>query len=438
MKPIRLANNSQIKTMLWVMHHQENQLPAVIFTQVEEKRKTMPVADLSRLSMSSSLFSAPPQMNLPGLKLQPMKEMPAVQQKTETVAVDPAYDLDKFTYYTFSHCRTYILEKDAFKGLTAQSGIKFKPGDIIIIYPTALGGGERVIPFKAADKPWDENIQAIEKGVKDALKARDVDFGHITFLSGVREHLLHLSDELLEDAETAGAHFRTEIEQLNAYWNDVITQKDQALTEAAEQLQRQKAYNTRLEEDKTRLRVEFAKERDKLQAEIETHLETIKFLQRRVDQPRSYDGIEAWVTEHVSGRLYLHPKAVSRMLTKSCQCASVDLVCDALDYLATDYWEQRYLQLPKEVALTRCGEKYGRPFDVTHIGSATIEFTPSEYRIKYFKNEQGKEADSDLDYHLRVGNDSENLLRIYFLHDDAAQRIVIGSLPDHLRSVKIQ
>ena len=68
----------------------------------------------------------------------------------------------------------------------------------------------------------------------------------------------------------------------------------------------------------------------------------------------------------------------------------------------------------------------------------TIEFTPSEYRIKYYKNAQGKNADSDLDYHLRVGNDPENLLRIYFLHDDARRRIVIGSLPDHLKTVTVQ
>ena len=88
--------------------------------------------------------------------------------------------------------------------------------------------------------------------------------------------------------------------------------------------------------------------------------------------------------------------------------------------------------------LTRCSEKYGRPFDVSPVGQATIEFTPSEYRIKYFRNVQGKEQDSDLNYHLRVGNDSENLLRIYFLHDDEQRVIVVGSLPDHLRSVKIQ
>ena len=217
-----------------------------------------------------------------------------------------------------------------------------------------------------------------------------------------------------------------------------MTKKDQSFDAVAAQLRRQKEYAARLEDEKTQLREEWAAAQDEMQAELDAHKATIEFLQRRCDQPKDYDGITMWVEKHFSERLFLHPKAISRMLTKSNQCADVALICDALDYLATDYWEQRYKQLPKEIALTRCGEKYGRPFDVIPTGQMTIEYTPSEYRIKYFKNARGKDADSDLDYHLRVGNDPENLLRIYFLHDDARQLIVIGSLPDHLRAVKVQ
>ena len=46
--------------------------------------------------------------------------------------------------------------------------------------------------------------------------------------------------------------------------------------------------------------------------------------------------------------------------------------------------------------------------------------------------------DSDLEYHLRVGNDPESLLRIYFLHDDEKKLLVVGSLPRHLRAVTIK
>ena len=58
---------------------------------------------------------------------------PAAAGKVETVISEPPYDLDKFTYYTFSHCRTYILENAVNKALTSQTGLKFKPGDTIVI-----------------------------------------------------------------------------------------------------------------------------------------------------------------------------------------------------------------------------------------------------------------------------------------------------------------
>ena len=436
MKPIRLKNSSDVKTMLWVTHHAENQLPAVIFTQTAEERAAAPTLPVpGRLRFDDS---PPPGLDLGVIEAYKTREKPAKPGKTETGYADPPYDLDKFCYYTFAHCRTYILEQAAGKGFTSQSGIRFAPGDTIIMYPTALGGGERVIGYKTPEAPWDDSIRALELGVKEALKTRDVDFGGIVFLSGAREHLLRITDELTSGAELADARFRAEIEQLTAYWKNEIAQKDLAIEAAAEQLRRQKEYSARLEDEKSALREEFALERETLRAETDRHLATIEFLKRRYDQPDSYDGIEAWVGEHFSDRLLLHPKAVARMLTRANQCAAVELVCDALDYLATDYWEMRYLRLPQEIALTRCAEKYGRPFEVKPTGQVTIEYTPAEYRIKYFRDSQGRERDSDLDYHLRVGNDPENLLRIYFLHDDERQLIVVGSLPDHLRAVKIR
>ena len=45
--------------------------------------------------------------------------------------------------------------------------------------------------------------------------------------------------------------------------------------------------------------------------------------------------------------------------------------------------------------------------------------------------------ESPLDTHLKVGNSTDNLLRIYFLHDDEKHLIVIGSLPRHLTAVTI-
>lgn len=434
MTPVRLKTSSQVKTMLYVTHHEDNALPTVIFTQPLEERKTVPDFSGRGGLRSGSLLPVPdplpgfPAMGLPG-------QTPGA---ADAAAVDPPYDLEKFCYYTFSHCRTYVLEQSAGKSFSSQSGIVYNPGDTVVIYPTAYGGGKEVIPLKVSDREREETLKLIEYGVKSYLRSRPIDYGNIVFLSGAWEHLLRLSDEVLENAEAAGAGFRQELEQLKTRWKDASAEKDRELDAANSQLRRQKEYSARLESEKAELRSSFADEKDRMQAELDSYRETVECLRRRCDQPKDYDGIEAWVGKYFGGRLLLHPKAVSRMLTKSNQCADVSLVCDALDYLATDYWEQRYCQLSKETALTRCGRKYGRPFDVSPIRQTTIGFTPEEYRIKYFKNAKGKKVSSDLDFHLRVGNDSENLLRIYFLHDDSNRLIVVGSLPDHLRNVKIQ
>lgn len=438
MTPTRLANSSQVKTMLYVTHHADNQLPTVIFTQpVEVKKIPAAAPDLSKLRLNGG-FNAPP-LDLKGFTPPKGFAKPAAAAaNVETVAIDPPFDLEKFCYYTFSHCRTYVLEQAAEKGFSAQTGISFKPGDIIILYPTALGGGDEIITYKSSAEKKEETIRTIELGVKSYLKARPIDFGKIEFLSGAREHLLRLSDELLENAETADAHFKQELEQITAFWKNELNLKGRELDAVNAQLQRQKEYAARLEDEKSKIREDAALDREKLLEEIAAHKETIEFLRRRYDQPTDYDDIPAWVEEHFSGRLLMHPKAIARLCTKSAQCAAVDLICDALDYLATDYWEQRYCQLPKDIALTRCGEKYGRPFEIKPVGTYTIAFTPTDYRIPYFKDERGRVSDSDLDYHLCVGNDPENLLRIYFLHDDKQKLIVIGSLPDHLRAVKVQ
>ena len=436
MTPIRLSNASQVKTMLYATHHADNTMPTIVFTQLKKETKPAPTpADLSKLPINSNPFQSSIHTRLQTIAVSPPE---AQADKVEPASLEPPYNLDKFCHYTFSFCRTYVLEHSADKAFSAQSGVSFQPGEIIVIYPASFGGGTKVFPYNSLSEKRDETFQQIDQTVKSYLKDRPVDFGHIVFLSQAREQLLRASDDLLQNAEEADLRFKQELAQTIAFWKSEIARKDAELEAVATQLRRQKEHTARVEDEKTALREAFAQERDALHGTIAAHEETIRFLQRRNDQPRDYEGIAAWVKTHFSGRLFLHPKAIARMMTKSSQCASVSLVCDALDYLATDYWEQRYLQLPKEIALTRCGEKYGRPFDIKPVGSFTIAYTPNEYRIPYFKDERGHTVDSDLDYHLCVGNDPENLLRVYFLHDDGNQLIVVGSLPDHLRAVKVQ
>lgn len=83
----------------------------------------------------------------------------------------------------------------------------------------------------------------------------------------------------------------------------------------------------------------------------------------------------------------------------------------------------------------RCTQKYNRPFNVAPSGDSSIKKYPKEYKIKYSIGFKGKPTEKPLNLHLRVGNDSDNLLRIYFLYDVEKKLIVVGSLPRHLSTM---
>lgn len=203
----------------------------------------------------------------------------------------------------------------------------------------------------------------------------------------------------------------------------------------AEQVSLQKKYTEQLEIEKRLQRDELVDTLEQSKLELAARDAEISYLKRKISQPKSHNEIATWGENTFTNRLILRPRAVGLLNEKFTRNVNVELICDALDFLAIDYWDRRYARITKEEMLTRCSQKYGWPFEAKPTGTATIEFTPSEYKIKYFIDSSGKEVDSDLEYHLRVGNDPENLLRICFLHDDAKKLFIVGLLPHHLRAV---
>ena len=114
------------------------------------------------------------------------------------------------------------------------------------------------------------------------------------------------------------------------------------------------------------------------------------------------------------------------------------LLCDAIEYLATEYRDLKRGAIQWEDATHRCSEKYGRPFEVTGCGEVSVEMYASQYKIKYQMGAKGKPVESVLDEHLKVGNTAGNLIRIYFLYDSQRDVIVVGSLPYHLKVAQIK
>ncbi|NLX92593.1 MAG: hypothetical protein GXZ02_01785 [Clostridiales bacterium] len=119
---------------------------------------------------------------------------------------------------------------------------------------------------------------------------------------------------------------------------------------------------------------------------------------------------------------------------KKLTAAEVDmpLMCDCIEFLATEHRDYLLRKINQDEMNTRCSEKYNRPFIVTASGDGSINAYPHEYKIKYGLSAKGKPVEKALNLHLKIGNDAEGLIRINFLYDKESELIVIGSLPKHL------
>lgn len=361
-----------------------------------------------------------------------------LSQETDYHPQKPPYNMTRFAEYTATYCRTYLLSDKLFERFCTLTKTEANPGDIFILEPVQFGGIVQVIPLKKNKTRQLEAIEHLKKKIYAYCKDKDISFGQIAFLSAARKSLLYSTEKILHQSREVFQERQQERSLLEAQWMLELQKKDKAYQALSCQLERQRQYLTRVEQEQKTLCQNHADELKRLQNILEKKNEYIAYLKRKLSQPQGHHEIAAWVEKNFQNRLVLHPKAISLLEEKSNKTVSVGLICDALDFLATDYWERRYHRISNEEMNSRCSEKYGRPFIISPIGTTTIERTPGQYKIKYFTGNKGKPVETSLEFHLRVGNDPRNLLRIYFLHDDEKKLIVVGSLPRHLKAVTIQ
>lgn len=419
----RITTLQQIRSLQGILKNTENQLPCVVFTQVKEA----PVQpDLSAL-----LYE-------PSYKATDIPSLPHNFKIKASEAQDPPYDIARFAKNGVTYCRVYLLDDSLLEQFSKLMKVSLSPGDIAVFEPRVYGGKVWTLPFKPSKVRQDEAMTLLCEKMYRYPREKKVSFGHIAFLSAARESLLHSTADALQQSEEVAGEWAQRLTLLESNWKAELRKKNDEINALSGQLERQYQYQTRLEQEKEQLRRERELELAHYKNIVEEKEEDIAYLKRKLSQPKEHDQIASWVEEHFAGRLVMHPKAIALLKDKPARSISIDLICDALDFLATDYWDRRYRRISVGEMNNRCSEKYGRPFEVKPTGMTTIEFTPAQYKVKYFSGAMGKPVESPLDYHLGVGNDPESLLRIYFLHDDEKKLIVVGSLPRHLKTVSIQ
>lgn len=343
----------------------------------------------------------------------------------------PPYEVFRFggAFTGFAH--VYVLEPQLLEQLNQLENMQLQPGDVVVLEPQCFKGNKKIFTVKDVAI----NNKLIQKYIFTYPREKNVDFGDICFLSGARDVLVNTTQEAKEYSTEQEKHFALQQSILEAQWKAKLEEKNLALGRQESQLNKQSQQINILEYEKKQQQQEFVQQLARQQIILTEREEYIKFLEERVNRPTTKRELPDWVESKLSKHLVLHPRAIAALEAATINPERLTLIYDALEHMATDYWECRYAGLSEEERLNRSSRKYNRGFEITVNSDSSIATYASQYKIPNYENLKGEKETRDMKFHMKAGNKAEHLVRIYFFFDDERKLLVVGSLPEHLPTV---
>ena len=346
------------------------------------------------------------------------------------------YDTTLFVKARLAYVHSFHLPADQFDSFKKIHRINVESGDILFLEPYDMGGG--YLRYSYSERQKEKNFSSLMELSRDYLRKKSVSFDNVLFLPGAKKLLFeryrqaHMSvEDTVKDYEERIQTLQEEYRNKLMDRNDRIQQQASKITRLKNQLDNEHA---RVEE----IQSNTAKEIEAVHKKMAQMVDRMQYLESLPKRPRTPQEIPDWVQNRFAGRLEFHQRAIRLIQSVSVNDIDMQLLCDAIEYLAMEYRDLKAGIIARDEVNQRCSEKYGRPFDVTGCGDTSIEMYSHQYKIKYKLGFKGKPIETPLNEHLKVGNTAGNLIRIYFLYDDERKVIVVGSLPHHLKVAQIQ
>ena len=415
-------------------------MPAVIFCDYLPEKSPEEFAvpkmefnlEKSPFDLSAMLKTA----NTPAHTLSLHATTESMRASTEKGIPFVPYDTDLFVKSRLAYVHSFHLPADQFDSFGKIHQIIVKSGDILFIEPYELGAG--IMRYQYSESVQGKNFSELMNLSRDYLRKKSVSFGNVLFLSGAKKVLLEKYRQANMSVEDTIKDYEARIQTLQDEHKHVVMERNDRIQQQANKITRLK---NQLEDEQARveeIRSIAAKEIENANKKMAQMSDRIQYLESLPKRPKTPQEIPNWVQSHFAGRLEFHQRAIRLIQSVSVNDIDMQLLCDAIEYLAYEYRDLKVGIISWDDVKQRCSEKYGRPFEVTGCGDTSIEMYSYQYKIKYKLGFKGKPIETPLNEHLKVGNTTGNLIRIYFLYDDERKVIVVGSLPNHLRVSQIQ
>ena len=348
------------------------------------------------------------------------------------------YDTDLFVKARLAYVHSFHLPADQFDSFGKIHQIIVKSGDILFIEPYELGAG--IMRYQYSEGAQEKNFSELMNLSRDYLRKKSVSFGSVLFLSGAKKLFFERYRQANMSIEDTVTDYEERIQVLQEEHKNELMERDDRIQQQTNKIDRLKDQLDNAYEQIEAIRNQAAQEIEAAHKMVTGIAGCIEYFKSLPERPKTPQEIPNWVQNRFAGRLEFHRRAVRLIQDVPANDIDMQLLCDAIEYLAVEYRDLKAGIITRDEVNQRCSEKYGRPFEVTSCGDTAVEMYSKDYKVKYEynKNFKGKAKETLLNEHLKVGKTNGNLIRIYFFYDDVRKMIIVGSLPYHLRVAQIQ
>ncbi|MCL2124499.1 MAG: hypothetical protein FWH33_00735 [Oscillospiraceae bacterium] len=435
--PHSIRSQTEVKAFQKKLKAKERTLPVVIvaeYTQPSKKQSivkmdlnkpTLLPPDITSLSIDNAWNR---RADIESLLL---KNKDAGDRNIETSKPVIPHDLEGISHYRMGYAHFFVVAADILSEFDRVTGLSLSNGGVLFCPPFQIDS--QISVFSHDEVMAGDFALMLDTMVQDYSREKHFDFSFCCF---VPQAQIIQSEKTLSNINS--------VAELKAFYTaesarSAELQSKQLAEIESERQQEFRKFERLHEEEIARIKgLEMSMQRllekqDYYKTEAVMYENRLMALRSRPQKPSD---VCDWAEQSFPGRVVILERARRTMKDIKNNDVDMRLLCDSLEYLANEYCDELNGQIDESERDLRCSKYYNRPFEVIPNSESALMFYPEDYTVPYVKN--GKRNDVKLTLHLRVGSDSEKHVRIYFFYDKDDRRIVIGSMPKHLRIASYQ
>jgi hypothetical protein len=452
-KPLEIKSKAELERFLDVLEDQDRSLPVVLIadskTEISQPKTVAlpPVTpSLSADKFSFSGFTKPKQelsisgiadsltkknaFSIPSKKEKKAKESTpsSVIKKTYIQTKLPVFDYSKLARSLIGFAIVVFSYEKYFKSIENKAHLTINHGDILLI--TKQESVEKIV-YKQYQNDMQGFFNTLKKDVISMQKRSAYSFGNVMFYSDAKLKEYKTKRHQTSSLEEKCSIYKLENTELKAKIKE-LSQQQTDMQQTAENLRvaQKKIDSLSAELDAERTAYDnLFKETAAKEDAYRKSTELVQFYQHMIDIaalfPIDKKDVFSWIEENYSELLFVAPRAQSE-LRKYNGFLDLACLCDGIVFLSA-YAKYRRQELSEE-ALNLYSEH--RKWEIQGCGKEALKVHRADYTVTI----DGEQY--ILDQHIKRGVRTEELIRIYFCWDDKSRKIIIGSMPEHLATVR--